>query len=187
LLTHNKYDSTIETYDKVLEYQKFIIYDKSHCKNISNYFEATPDNTIELDTYITHPDNRGNGLAEITTFEGIKNAIGQIDKNKKKIFLASTLHQNNFASKRVSEFFGLDDYIFVNRRNGRDRQVHILGMDREQISEYLEKMEKKLAVIHNYNPNGIQLTDKEKKDILEEDSYKRKKIKEEMEKDEIEL
>ena len=103
------------------------------------------------------------------------------------MYVSNSIVLSGVASKRVSEFFGLDDYIFVNRRNGRDRQVHILGMDREQIPEYLEKMEKKLAVIHNYNPNGIQLTDKEKKDILEEDSYKRKKIKEEMEKDEIEL
>lgn len=187
LLKYNKYDSTIEAYDKILEYQKFKIYDKSHCKNVRDYYDATPDNTIELDTYITHPDNRGKGLAEIITFEGIKKSLEELGKTKKKVFLASTLHQKNFASKRVSEFFGLEDYIFVNRRNGRDRQVHIFGMTREQIPEYLEKMEKKLAVIHNYNPNGIKLTDKEKNDILKEDSFKRKLIKEEMEKDEMEL
>lgn len=164
------YDSTIEAYDKFLDYQKYKIYDISHCQNMSKYFDANTANTIELDTYITHPENREKGVARILVFEGIKKSFEDLLKNKnnKKVFLVSTLHQENYSSKYVSEFFGLKDYLFVNRRNGRDRQVHIFGMDREQVPEYLEKMEKKIAVIYDYNPNNIKISDSEKRDILTE-------------------
>lgn len=178
----SKCDSIIAAYDEVLGYQKFKIYDKSHCKNISDYFEANTDNTIELDTYITHPDHRGNGLAEILTFEGIKKSLAEIDKKHKNVYIASTLHEKNFVSKYVSEFFGLEDYIFLNRRNGRDRQVHILKIEREQIPQYLERIEKKLAVIYKYNPNGINVEDKEAKEIREEDGKRRQLMKEQIEK-----
>ena len=147
--------SSAIAYDKVLEFQKYKIYDKSHCENISKYYDANPKNTIELDTYITHPDYRKNGIAEILTFEGIKKALDETDKNDNKIYLVSTLHEDNFASKYVSEFFGLKDYLFVNRRNGRDRQVHIYGMDRKDIPEYIKSVDKKLNELYNYKPKNI--------------------------------
>ena len=46
--------------------------------------------------------------------------------------------------------------------------MHIFGMDREQVPEYLEKMAKKIAVIYDYNPNNIKISDNEKRDILNE-------------------
>lgn len=166
----NKFDSTMKAYDKILSFQKYKIYDISHCKDMRKYYEANTNNTIELDTYITHPDNREKGIARILTFEGIKKSLERVlsKKENEKIFLVSTLHQENFSSKYVSEFFGLEDYIFVNRRNGRDRQVHIFGMDREQVPEYLEEMEKKIAVLYDYNPNNIEISYEEKNDILDE-------------------
>lgn len=166
----NKFDSTMEAYDKVLNFQKYKIYDRTHCKNMYKYYGANTNNTIELDTYITHPDNREKGIARILTFEGIKKSLERVlaKSENKKIFLVSTLHQENFSSKYVSEFFGLEDYIFVNRRNGRDRQVHIFGMDREQVPKYLEQMEKKIAVLYDYNPNNVEISNKEKNDILAE-------------------
>lgn len=169
-IKNGKYDSLVSAYDQILDYQKYKIYDTSHCKDMSKYYEANTANTIELDTYITHPENREKGVARILVFEGIKKSFEDVLKNKnnKKIFLVSTLHQENYSSKYVSEFFGLKDYLFVNRRNGRDRQVHIFGMDREQVPEYLEKMAKKIAVIYDYNPNNIKISDNEKRDILNE-------------------
>ncbi len=169
-INSSKYDSTIETYDKILQYQKYKIHDRSHCPDISKYFGANTQNTVEIDTYITHPDNRENGIARILVFEGIKKSLNRLLKNEnnKEIFLVSTLHEDNLSSKYVSEFFGLKDYLFVNRRNGRDRQVHIFGMKREEVPEYINKMEKKVAVLYNYNPNNIQITETERAEIIQE-------------------
>ena len=69
------FDSTICAYDKLLEYQKYKIYDKSHCKNISKYYVANTDNTIELDTYITHPNSRENGIARVLVLEGDRKSV----------------------------------------------------------------------------------------------------------------
>ena len=168
--SHNVYDSTTNAYDKILEYQKYKIYDKKHCKDISNYYTANTENTIELDTYITHPDNREAGVARILVLEGLKKSINNVLKSSKsnKIFIVSTLHEDNLSSKYVSEFFGLKDYLFVNRRKGRDRQVHICGIERDKIPEYLEQMEKKIAVLYDYNPNNIEISDEEQIDIFKE-------------------
>ena len=155
LFKNYKMSSSVNAYDKVLEYQRYKIYDKSHCANISKYYEANTNNTVELDTYITHPDYRKNGIAEILTFEGIKRTLSEINAANDKVYLVSTLHEDNFASKYVSEFFGLKDYIFVNRRNGRDRQVHIFGMNRKDIPNYLEGVEKKLNKLYNYKQKNI--------------------------------
>ena len=46
-----------------------------NAENYKIYFDANPFNTIELDTYIVHPDHRGKGLAKIVSFEGLKNQI----------------------------------------------------------------------------------------------------------------
>ena len=166
----NKYDSTIEIYDKVLDYQKYQIYDTKHCDNMQKYFTADTSNTIELDTYITHPDNREKGIARILVLEGLKKSLPSIAEKSgvKDVFLVSTLHEENLSSKYVSEFFGLKDYIFVNRRKGRDRQVHIFGMKKENVPSYLEQMEKKIAVLYGYNPQNLLISDKEKEAILKE-------------------
>lgn len=163
-------DSDIETYDKILQYQKYKIYDKTQCSDMSKYYNANTDNTIEIDTYITHPNDREKGIARILVLEGLKKSLNEQLKNKnnKEVFLVSTLHQENLSSKYVSEFFGLKDYIFVNRRNGRDRQVHIYGMNRKEIPEYISKMEKKVAVLYGYNPNNIQISNNEKNEIIKE-------------------
>ena len=147
--------SNIETYDKILNYQKYKIYDKSNCSDERKYFNANTSNTIELDTYITHPNERKKGLAKILVFEGIKKALmEQLYKtNHEEVFLMSTLHKDNVSSKNVSEFFELNDYIFVNRRNGRDRQVHIVRIPREEITDYINRIQHKIEKLYNYNKN----------------------------------
>ena len=166
----SKFDSTIETYDKVLQLQKYLIHDKTNCKNNQNYYKANTANTVELDTYITHPDNREKGIARILVLEGIKKSLNRLLKNpdNKEVFLVSTLHQDNLSSKYVSEFFGLKDYLFVNRRTGRDRQVHIYGMKKEDVPNYIEQMEKKVAVLYGYNPSNIKVSEEERRQIIQE-------------------
>lgn len=163
-------DSTLAAYDAFLKYQKYKIYDRSHCKDVSKYFTANTGNTIELDTYITAPDSRENGIARILVLEGLKKSVQRVLKNESntEVFFVSTLHEENLSSKYVSEFFGLKDYLFVNRRNGRDRQVHICGVKREDIPEYINRMEKKIAVLYGYNPNKIKISDEERTEIIQE-------------------
>lgn len=166
----SKYDTTIETYDKILNYQKYKIHDISHCNDMSKYYTANTSNTIELDTYITHPDNREKGIARVLVLEGLKKALKEVAKksDNSNVFLVSTLHEDNLSSKYVSEFFGLKDYVFVNRRNGRDRQVHIFGMKRKEILDYIEQMEKKIAVLYGYNPSNLKISEDERKGIIKE-------------------
>lgn len=133
------------------------------------YYLANTSNAVEIDTYITDPNKRHSGTARVLVYEGIKKHIDRFFKNPQNtdIFLCSTLHRENVSSKYVSEFFGLKDSLFVNRRNGRDREVHITRINRENIKQYLMDMEDKLNVLYGYNPNHRQLSTKRKQEILE--------------------
>ena len=136
----------------------------------TQYYTSNTKNTIELDTYITNPNSRNVGSARIIVYEGIKKHMEKFfscPKNK-EIFLCSTLHRDNLSSKYVSEFFGLKDSLYVNRRQGRDREVHICKIDREQAMEYLTHMSDRLAVLYGYNPNNKHISQAVKKSILQE-------------------
>ena len=172
--------STVQLYDRFLKLQKYKIHEKSPGIDESKYFDANTGNTIELDTYITSDSVRELGLARIIVFEGIKRVLqrqhldgkGARESNQEgqngSIYLVSTLHRDNLSSKYVSEFFGLKDNVFVNRRTGRDREVHICRIDKCDISKYIEEIEKKLIVLYNYNPRGIDVSDDEQRRIYGE-------------------
>lgn len=137
------------------------------------YYGANTGNTIELDTYITSDSVREYGLARIIVFEGIKRVLKRqhLDeqnptKENDSIFLVSTLHRDNLSSKYVSEFFGLKDNLFVTRRTGRDREVHICKINKKEIKQYIDEIEKKLIVLYNYNPNEINVSDDERLRII---------------------
>lgn len=87
-------------------------------------------------------------------------------KENDSIFLVSTLHRDNLSSKYVSEFFGLKDNLFVTRRTGRDREVHICKINKKEIKQYIDEIEKKLIVLYNYNPNEINVSDDERLRII---------------------
>ncbi len=173
----SKYDSTIKAYDTILSLQKYPIFDKSEGIDEEKYHQANTDNTIELDTYITSDSVREFGLARIIVFEGIKRVLKKqhMDEKDGSIYLVSTLHRDNLSSKYVSEFFGLKDNLFVKRRTGRNREVHICKIDKCRMKEYLAEMEKKLVVLYNYNPKGIFVSDDDKKRIFNEQLLYEKK------------
>lgn len=165
----SKYDSTIEAYDEILRLQRFEIYDKTEGMDEEKYYSANTDNTIELDTYLTADQTREFGLARIIVFEGIRKVLEKqhLKEKNEPLFLVSTLHRDNLSSKYVSEFFGLKDNLYVKRRAGRNREVHICRIDGGKISEYLEDIQKKLAVLYRYNPSGIELGSEEEQRIFE--------------------
>ena len=41
-------------------------------------------------------------------------------------------------------------------------------MKKEEVPRYIEQMEKKIAVLYEYNPNNIEISDEERKQIIEE-------------------
>ena len=169
----------VKEYEEYMEYQKEYeeILDKAGLKiyespmfDETQYYTSNTKNTIELDTYITNPNSRNVGSARIIVYEGIKKHMEKFfscPKNK-EIFLCSTLHRDNLSSKYVSEFFGLKDSLYVNRRQGRDREVHICKIDREQAMEYLPHMSDRLAVLYGYNPNNKHISQAVRKSILQE-------------------
>lgn len=156
-------------YEEILKNSKLKIYEKPEFET-EKYYLANTNNAVELDTYITLPRDRNSGLARIIVYEGIKKHIEKHFQNPEnsEIFLCSTLHRDNLSSKYVSEFFGLKDSLYVNRRKGRDREVHIAKIPREQAMEYLVSMSDKLAVLYGYNPNNKHISNNTKKRVLEE-------------------
>ena len=158
-----------DEYKQLIEKGPLVIHEKPDF-DISKYFTANTSNAIELDTYLTAPNDRRAGLARILVFEGIKKHMQRhFEKQEnKEIFLCSTLHRDNRSSKYVSEFFGLKDSLFVRRRYVRDREVHICKVAREEYKQYLEYMEMKIAVLYNYNPRNVPIPLGTQKQILEE-------------------
>ena len=89
-----------------------------------------------------------NSIKHKSGWKGFKVALGN------EIYLCSTLHRDNLSSKYISEFFGLEDNIYLQRRQGRNREVHICKIDRKDYKNYLEKMQDKLILMYNYNPDN---------------------------------
>lgn len=159
-----------EEYDRLSKEAHLIIYDEKKNFEPNKYFSANPQNSIEIDTYITDPNKRSCGKARALVYEGIKKHIQKFFSNpeNEEIFLCSTLHRDNVSSKYVSEFFDLKDSLFVNRRFGRDREVHITRVKRDEAQEYLKHMAEKLAVLYGYNPENIEISNEKKVQILNE-------------------
>ena len=146
----------------------------------SKYFKANTENSIEIDTYITNPNFRQAGLARIIVFEGLKKYITEYfeDTKNSEIYLCSTLHRDNTSSKYVSEFFGLKDNIYVERRNGRNREVHICKIRREEYKEYLKNIEEKIIVLYGYNPEKKYVPDGRSLEIIKEQiKYEEEQVK----------
>lgn len=179
VLEYEKIMQLQREYQEILVKGKLKIYEEPTFDE-KQYYLANTNNSIEIDTYITDPNKRHNGTARILVYEGIKKHINRFfeDPQNTDIFLCSTLHRENLSSKYVSEFFGLKDSLFVNRRQGRDREVHITRINRENIKQYLMDIEDKLNVLYGYNPKQKQISTKRKKEILEEQlDYEKKEFK----------
>lgn len=156
-------------YEQILSKSRLKIYEQPTF-DPSKYFTANTSNSVEIDTYVTDPNDRRAGLARILVFESLKKHMCTYFENKQntEMFVCSTLHRDNLSSKYVSEFFGLKDSLFVGRRYGRDREVHICRVERKEYEEYLLHIQKKLAVLYDYNPENIVITPSEHAQILTE-------------------
>lgn len=156
-------------YKDILKKGPLVIYESPDF-NVQKYYSANTENSVELDTYITDPNVRHAGLARVLLLDGITKHMRRhfSNYNNSEIFLCSTLHRDNLSSKYVSEFFGLTDSLFVKRRDGRNREVHICNVKRDEFENYLEYISKKMAVLYGYNPNNIKISNKDEAAILTE-------------------
>ena len=119
------------------------------------YFDANPLNTIELDTYIVHPQHRHRRLARIVSFEGLK-----IQKDKllskrpdlKEIFINGTVHKENVPSQTVASSFikpiqKNDSNIiecgtlYIKRRKGIQRKVYLCKIKKDNLDKVFSKNE----------------------------------------------
>ena len=158
--TTQEYESLINSqrsqeYTEILQKGPLRILEKP-TEDYSKYYNANTSNSLEIDTYITNPNSRQSGLARIIVYEGIKKHINRHFKNEENnvMYLCSTLHRENVSSKYVSEFFGLNDSLYVQRRNSRNREVHICEICRDNYKQYLDDMEDKIITLYDYNPNN---------------------------------
>ena len=156
-------------YMQILKKGNLVIHEKPEFDE-TKYYNANTENTVEIDTYITSPNQRHTGIARILVYEGIKKHIDEQFKNPEnsEIYFCSTLHRKNLSSKYVSEFFGLTDSLFVKRRQGRDREVHICKIEKENVNEYINNIQDKLIVLYGYNPTNKKLTNERQIEILKE-------------------
>ena len=166
----------MKEYEEILSNMKLESIEEPEIDYISQYYTANTSNSVEIDTYITDPNVRDSGIAKVLVYEGIKKYIERHFENpdEKEMFLCSTLHRLNVSSKYVSEFFGLKDSLYVNRRFGRTREVHIKRIEREETQEYLDNMYDKLAVLNDYNPENREISKETMISILREEIDSRK-------------
>ena len=157
---YEEYDELLDLFDlnsAILPDENDFVYLKP--ENFKQYFDANPFNTIELDTYMVHPEYRKKGLAKIVTFEGLKIQLKKLLAKKPKleeIFISATIHQNNNPSKRVSISFGKFDVLYVKRRTGINREVYFCKILVKDLDEFIKKNEEKIknlkdAVEKDYN------------------------------------
>ena len=89
-------------------------------------------------------------------------------KRSEKWLDGSKTAESSSKIKDRSEFFGLTDSLFVKRRQGRDREVHICKIEKENVNEYINNIQDKLIVLYGYNPTNKKLTNERQIEILKE-------------------
>ena len=145
---YEEYGQLIDLFDlndSILPDEKNFEYLKR--ENFKTYFDANPFNTIELDTYMVHPDNRKKGLAKIITFEGLKIQINKLLAKRpdlEEIFICSTIHQDNEPSKRVTKFFGDFNTLYIKRRTGINREVYFCRINKRDLDKFIKTNEDKI-------------------------------------------
>lgn len=172
-LKHKVNSQITESYDKFLTLSKITVYE-NHIKNKEVYYNATVDNTIELDTYITSPKARQAGIAKILSYVGLAKTIEEFfEQNKSDVlYLSITLHKDNYLSENVANFFGFTDYIDLERRSGIDRHVYMKCLHKNNYKKYLEMLSKKISYFYEFGTASIT---EEEINNFENEKYEHKK------------
>lgn len=170
-------EQLIENYETFLVAQKPIFVEEPTI-DLEPYYDANMDNTIEFNTYVVSENARSNGLAKILTYETLKRAVAKIFSNptNNAMYINTTIHNENKDSQATVNFFGLEDYIYIERKKDINRRVYMKRVSREESLEYLYDIELKLLLSYNYYSEIFGISMDEIKDMVEEHliSYQRK-------------
>ena len=156
-----EYDELLDLFDlndAILPDEKDFKYLKP--ENFKTYFDANPFNTIELDTYMVHPDHNRKGLSKIVTFEGLKIQLDKLiakTPNLQEIFISATIHQDNSPSKRITLTFGNFDILYVKRRTGINREVYFCRILRKDLDEFIKSNEEKMNKLKDAIQNDYKI------------------------------
>lgn len=164
-----KEESIDYEYGQILKKGPLEIYEKPEEDNAKEYYTANTKNALELDTYITDPNNRSAGISRALVLEGLKKCMEKYftETDQKDLFLCSTSHRENLSSKYISDFYGLNDLAYVKRRDGIPREVHIGRVSRENYKKFLNTKQKEMSVLYGYNPQNLEISATEKLEILQ--------------------
>ena len=173
----------IKIYDEYLKKSLIKINETSENFDLKKYFECNVENFIEIDTYATHPNFRNKNLTKILVFNGIKNILIENFEEKKKefLFFVLTVHNFNYLSKKICNFFEINDFINVLRKKGNFRNVYIKKINKKEYKNYLNKIEKKLIFFGIEKNNNIKISEEEKKCFINEKKIFEEKLKIEIE------
>jgi len=179
-----KNEDLIKIYDEYLNKSIIKINYMSENLVLENYFKCNVENFIEIDTYATHPDYRDKGYTKILVFNGIKNILIENFEEKKKefLFFVLTVHNLNYLSKKICNFFEINDYINILRKKDNYRNVYIKKITKNEYEEYLKRIEKKLIFFGlEKNIDNIIISEEEKNNFKNEKETFKKKLKIEIE------
>lgn len=148
---NNDSSNISQAYDVFLESSKINVY-STKIENPEEYYDASVNNTIEVDTYITDPESRKGGLAKILSSMALIQTIKEYfnNQNNNELFLSITLHKDNYLSENVAHFLGFKDYIDLERRATIERKAYMKRIDRHQYQEYISNLLKKLSYFYGY-------------------------------------
>lgn len=165
----SNYDISSFAYDSFLEASKVTVYNM-HINNPKDYYDASVDNTIEVDTYITDPEARRHGSAKILSALALSKTISEFfDNNDSDIlYLSITLHKDNYLSENVAHFFGFNDFIDLERRATIERKAYMKRIDRNSYKDYISYLNKKLAYFYSF---GDEFVSDDEKEMFEYEKY----------------
>ena len=143
-----------------------IVDEKGDVKAISIINKGQADNVWSIDSCMTDKDVRGNGLARILLFEGLKREMTAYFENpdNNELTLLSSFSKDNISIEAVMDSF---EFYQSNALNESEKKEH-LTVKKKYKDDYLKRIEERIAVIYGYNPRKINISNKRKMEILEE-------------------
>lgn len=140
--------------------------EKGEIKAISIINKGQASGKWNINSCMTDKDIRGNGLARILIFEGLRREMTAFFENpdNKELKLISSFSKDNISIQSVMDFFEFSQINDLNESECLDQ----LTVKNSNKDDYLKRIEERIAVIYGYNPRKIGISNKRKIDILEE-------------------
>lgn len=157
---NTKLKESIKAYELFLSAQKPVFITKPTI-DMSKYFNANMNNSMEINTYIVAPEYQSQGLAKTLLYETLRRCMNKYFcvPEHNELYLNTTIHNENTHSQRTANLIGLKDYIYIERTKGINRRVYFKRITKEEYPKYLQDIALDLFVQYNAGyPNADWLT-----------------------------